>query len=324
MPMYEYQDIYDWMKQNNQRKRPINQRKQLIEVLPKPQAQIYNQPKGHKKRRKYPSRRKKFLHRKRYGINEARSAQFREQNKMSKTTNLVGRRNVFGERTKKENKQPNRHNRPRLRLNDYKRLTTASPEIESIKFNINNIIAPLSPNPGSPETNPQIDHLNVIKTDSPEIESIKFNINKMISPLSPKIDVTKKKDSSSSTKMKAIKENEDFDHIISYTEMNAEKKNVVSDYKNIKQSERAKNHKMPNSSKVSSKLVTNTARTKFERENFPKEYEIENELKRMNEDSKLDTLRSKPESQMYKNPQIPPRYKVRRKRPKKPYDSFGE
>ena len=152
----------------------------------------------------------------------------------------------------------------------------------------------------------------------------------MISPLSPKIDVTKKKDSFSSTKMKAIKKNEDFDHIISYTaineekkNINEEKKNVVSDYKHIKQSGREKNHKMSNSSKVSSKLVTKTARTKFERENLPKEYEIENELKRMNEDFKLDPPLSKPESQMNKNPQIPPRYKVRRKRPKKPYDSFG-
>ena len=262
MPVYEYQDIYDWMKQNKQRKRPPP----VVEVLPQPQAHTLNQLPPQKKIKKFPLKRKK-VYRKRYGMHGAHKMQFRERNKMSKTSNIIGRRNVFGEKTNGGNQRTNRHHRPHLRINGFKRLTTASPEIESIRFNINKIIAPLSPNTGLAETNLHSDPLNTIKTDSPEIESIKFNINKIIAPLSPKIDLMQKKHNSLSTKMNVEL---NVDDVSSNTGLN-EGENIVLDNINIDHSDRAKNHKMLDSkSKKTLEPVNKSARTKFELQQKPK------------------------------------------------------
>ena len=312
MPMYEYQDIYDWAKQNHQRKR----NEIGIEFLPEPQAYNFNQPVKQKKRRKFSFRRKKFYP-KRYGLYGPRNVHFNEQYKMSKGYSVVNHRDVSGERNEKAYKKSNRHNRPRLRLRDYKRLTTPSPEIESIKSNINKIIAPMSPNTVSTELNSLLDQQNGAKTDSPEIESIKFNINKMISPLSPKIDVVKKdRTIISTTSMKTIQENEDNDMIF-YLKKNENMKNVVSDNKNIDQNNRAKNHKMPNVQEFSS-IEMKTTKTKFERHNSGKESKIEFKMKRMNDDVKFKLPRPKPENHHTRH-----RFKIRRKRPHKTNHIFG-
>ena len=97
--MYEYKDIYDWAKQNHQRKRPTA----LMEFLPEPQAQTLNQPITRKKQRKFPARRKK-TYQTRYGIHGPPKAYFKEQYKMSKSSNDVDRRKVFAIGNKKGNK----------------------------------------------------------------------------------------------------------------------------------------------------------------------------------------------------------------------------
>ena len=316
MPMYEYKDIYDWAKQNHQRKRPAA----LMEFLPEPQAQTFDQPITRKKQRKFPPRRKK-TYQKRYGIDGPPNPYFKEQYKMSKSSSDVNRRKVFATGNKKGNKKSNRLTRPRLRLRDYKRLPTNSPEIDSIKFNINNIIAPLSPNTDSSKTSPELDKLNV-KTDSPEIESIKFNINKMISPLSPKISGIQKKPTMSSSTTKTIDKDEDA-AMITHLEMNEPKKHAISDKENIKNSKRAKNHQMPYF-RANPNHEIKHLRTKFEKYNSQKEFKNEHNIERMNEDLKSKSSHSKPESHGPTDHRIPHVYKMRRKQPQTDNDLLGK
>ena len=313
MPMYEYQDIYDWAKQNHQRKRP----ERLMEFLPEPQAQTFNQPIARKKHRKFLPRRKK-TYQKRYGMYGPSKAYFKEQYKMSKSSSDVDRRKVLAIENKKGNKKSNRLTRPRLRLRDYKRLPTTSPEIDSIKFNINNIIAPLSPNTDSSKMSPELDKLNV-KTDSPEIESIKFNINKMISPLSPKINRIQKKPTISSSTTKTIEKDEDA-AMITYLEMNEPKLHTISDKENIKKSKRAKNHQMSHFTANPNDDIKNL-RTKY---NSPKEFKNEYNTEIMNKDSKSKSSRSKPEGHGPTGHRIPHVYKMRRKQPQKDNDLLGK
>lgn len=316
MPMYEYKDIYDWAKQNHQRKRPAT----LIEFLPEPQAQTFNQPMTRKKQRNVLSRRKK-TYQKRYGIYGPPKAYFKEQYKMSKSSSDVDRRKMLEIENKKGNKKSNRLTRPRLRLRDYKRLPTTSPEIDSIKFNINNIIAPLSPNTDSSKMSHELDKLNV-KTDSPEIESIKFNINKMISPLSPKINRIQKKPTISSSTTKTIEKDEDA-AMITYLEMNEPKKHAFSDKENIKKAKRAKNHQMPYFTANPNDEIKHV-RTKFEKHNSQTEFKNEYIIESMNEDSKPKSSRSKPEGHGQAGHRIPHIYKMRRKQPQKDYDLLGK
>ena len=101
--------------------------------------------------------------------------------------------------------------------------------------------------------------------------------------------------------------------------------NMVLDNINIDHSDRVKNHKMLDSkSKKTLEPVNKTARTKFELQQKPKEFEIKYDMVRKKTDIKLKSSRSKPEGHKNKNHQTPRRFKVRRKRPRKENDSLGK